>query len=617
MATMAMVNPSERSGLNPRRSLVLLRLSPSPHKSPNLGTIKVCFYWKAGRCTRHPCPFLHGVPQHPNVGSMRKHSVGPDHLVPPVEKSHQGTGRVWRNPSAGPKPSAPSPKRVCMMKCPAVAVDRSVSTPKVACDRNVEVNGKTCTVATRKGGSGEIKPNANSKPNVPSSKGICKINQQCNAKPQAVPLNHYGCSVEDVCDSNLGSNAKAPAVATNKDSKEINEGEARLCGNTREVICKNFISGNCSNGESCRDKHSWCISDSFSLLACLGGHSKAVTGITMVSGYGKLFSGSNDKTVKIWDCWTRQCVQVVTMEGEVGCIISEGQGFLLGSLMLLRTQGSGLCLDSRQQHTLCWDRDKCCFKPAATLRGHKKAVFSFIVGAHRLYSGSMDCTIRVWDLATFQCTHTLTGHESVVMSLLCWDQFLFSCSLDGTVKVWAATEKNGIEVEYTHKEEHGVLVLHGMNDAKASPVLMCSCNDNVVRVYDLPSFNERGRIFSKEEVRILEIGPGGLFFTGDGAGELKDYVVGQKRDDSYFFLYNRTFSLSNLYKSLIFLSCSFFIIHMIPKKRDLQNNLGTTIVPSTISTQRFVMLGLSIEMYQYAILVLALQFQWIMMHMSM
>lgn len=39
--------------------------------------------------------------------------------------------------------------------------------------------------------------------------------------------------------------------------------------------------------------------------------------------------------------------------------------------------------------------DKCCFEPAATLRGHKKAVVSFIVGAHRLYSGSMDCTIRV------------------------------------------------------------------------------------------------------------------------------------------------------------------------------------------------------------------------------
>nr|CAD1830249.1 unnamed protein product [Ananas comosus var. bracteatus] len=410
-------------------------------------TIKVCFYWKAGRCTRHPCPFLHGVPQHPNVGSMRKRSVGPDHLVPPVEKSHQGTGRVWRNPSAGPQPSAPSPKRVCMMKCPAVAVDGSVPTPKVVCNRNVEVNGKACTVATRK-----------------------------------------------------------------------------------ELPGQTFL----------------CISDSFSLLACLGGHSKAVTGITMVSGYGKLFSGSNDKTVKIWDCWTGQCVQVVTMEGEVGCIISEGQWVLVGvpnavkawnlqasidvtlegpkgQVYALIVGNNTLFAGTEDGSIWAWkpNPDKCCFEPAAALRGHKKAVVSFIVGAHRLYSGSMDCTIRVWDLATLQCTHTLTGHESVVMSLLCWDQFLFSCSLDGTVKVWAATGKNGIEVEYTHKEEHGVLVLHGVNDAKASPVLMCSCNDNVVRVYDLPSFNERGRIFSKEEVRILEIGPGGLFFTGDGAGELK------------------------------------------------------------------------------------------------
>nr|CAD1830351.1 unnamed protein product [Ananas comosus var. bracteatus] len=353
-----------------------------------------------------------------------------------------------------------------------------------------------------------------------------------------MPVNHYACSVEDVCDSNLGSNGKAPAVATNKDSEEMNKGEARLCGNTRELL----------------------------LVGSSWGHSKAVTGITMVSGFGKLFSGSNDKTVKIWDCWTGQCVQVVTMEGEVGCIISEGQWVFVGlpnavkawnlqdsidvtlegpkgQVYALIVGNNTLFAGTQDGSIWAWkpNPDKCCFEPAATLRGHKKAVVSFIVGAHRLYSGSGDCTIRVWDFATLQCTHTLTGHESVVMSLLCWDQFLFSCSLDGTVKVWAAAENNGIEVEYTHKEEHivcleqfhgvilveisiystRVLVLHGVNDAKASPVLMCSCNDNVVRVYDLPSFNERGRIFSKEEVRTLEIGPGGLFFTGDGAGELK------------------------------------------------------------------------------------------------
>ncbi|KAL6004689.1 hypothetical protein ACLOJK_005244 [Asimina triloba] len=132
------------------------------------------------------------------------------------------------------------------------------------------------------------------------------------------------------------------------------------------------------------------------------------------------------------------------------------------------------------------------FEPAATLLGHNLTVVSLIVGgAQRLYSASMDNTIRVWDLGTFQCLQTRTDHTSVVMSLLCWDQFLLSCSLDQTIKVWAATESGSIEVTYTHNAEHGVLGLCGMNDAQAKPVLMCACDDNAVRVYDLPSKEEK------------------------------------------------------------------------------------------------------------------------------
>uniref|UniRef100_UPI0030E0A0BF cytochrome c biogenesis protein n=1 Tax=Aechmea fasciata TaxID=326768 RepID=UPI0030E0A0BF len=77
------------------------------------------------------------------------------------------------------------------------------------------------------------------------------------------------------------------------------------------------------------------------------------------------------------------------------------------------------------------------------------------------------------------------------------------------------------------------------------------------------------------------------------------------------------FPLSNLYESLIFLSCSFFIIHIIPKLRNLKNDLSTIIAPSTILTQGFAMSGLSTEMHQSAILVPALQSQWLMMHVSM
>nr|YP_009249083.1 cytochrome c heme attachment protein [Baxteria australis]AMW67135.1 cytochrome c heme attachment protein [Baxteria australis] len=77
------------------------------------------------------------------------------------------------------------------------------------------------------------------------------------------------------------------------------------------------------------------------------------------------------------------------------------------------------------------------------------------------------------------------------------------------------------------------------------------------------------------------------------------------------------FPLSNLYESLIFLSCSFFFIHIIPKIRNHKNDLNTITTPSTIFTQGFATSGLSTEMHQSEILVPALQSQWLMMHVTM
>nr|YP_009176557.1 cytochrome c heme attachment protein [Sobralia aff. bouchei HTK-2015]ALJ02029.1 cytochrome c heme attachment protein [Sobralia aff. bouchei HTK-2015] len=77
------------------------------------------------------------------------------------------------------------------------------------------------------------------------------------------------------------------------------------------------------------------------------------------------------------------------------------------------------------------------------------------------------------------------------------------------------------------------------------------------------------------------------------------------------------FPLSNLYESLIFLSWSFSIIHMIPYFGNKKNDLSAITAPSAIFTQGFATSGLSTEMHQPAILVPALQSQWLMMHVSM
>lgn len=84
------------------------------------------------------------------------------------------------------------------------------------------------------------------------------------------------------------------------------------------------------------------------------------------------------------------------------------------------------------------------------------------------------------------------------------------------------------------------------------------------------------------------------------------------------WIYSGHFPLSNLYESLIFLSWAFAIIHIVSyfnKKK--KNHLNAITAPSAIFIQGFATSGLLNNMPQSAILVPALQSQWLMMHVSM
>nr|YP_008576352.1 cytochrome c biogenesis protein [Eucalyptus melliodora]YP_008576437.1 cytochrome c biogenesis protein [Eucalyptus polybractea]YP_008576522.1 cytochrome c biogenesis protein [Eucalyptus cladocalyx]YP_010225958.1 cytochrome c biogenesis protein [Eucalyptus aenea]YP_010226043.1 cytochrome c biogenesis protein [Eucalyptus albens]YP_010226128.1 cytochrome c biogenesis protein [Eucalyptus albopurpurea]YP_010226213.1 cytochrome c biogenesis protein [Eucalyptus behriana]YP_010226298.1 cytochrome len=83
------------------------------------------------------------------------------------------------------------------------------------------------------------------------------------------------------------------------------------------------------------------------------------------------------------------------------------------------------------------------------------------------------------------------------------------------------------------------------------------------------------------------------------------------------WIYSGHFPLSDLYESLIFLSWSFSVIHMVPYFKKHKNYLSTITAPSTIFTQGFATSGLLTEMHQSEIVVPALQSQWLMMHVSM
>nr|YP_010345987.1 cytochrome c heme attachment protein [Solanum cucullatum]UNZ89736.1 cytochrome c heme attachment protein [Solanum cucullatum] len=77
------------------------------------------------------------------------------------------------------------------------------------------------------------------------------------------------------------------------------------------------------------------------------------------------------------------------------------------------------------------------------------------------------------------------------------------------------------------------------------------------------------------------------------------------------------FPLSDLYESLIFLSWSFSLIHIIPYFKKNVLILSKITGPSAILTQGFATSGILPEIHQSGILIPALQSEWLIMHVSM
>ncbi|KAL0458458.1 UNVERIFIED_CONTAM: Zinc finger CCCH domain-containing protein 17 [Sesamum latifolium] len=260
--------------------------------------------------------------------------------------------------------------------------------------------------------------------------------------------------------------------------------------------CKYWVTGNCVHGDKCKDLHSWFSGSGFTLLRKLEGHTKAITGISLPSGSDKLYSCSKDKSIRAWDSHTGQAWKLQT-EAEFSF------GLLPGLVCSMVLDDDKLFAGMEDGSLLMWklNLETVTLEAVEKRKEHNGAICSLVLGSNnRLYSGSRDGTIRVWDRQNLQCLHTLYGHTRDVMAVILLDNYLLSASLDNTLK--------------------GFIALCGIHDAEDKPILLCSCNDNTVRLYDLPSFTERGRIYSKREVEVIEIGRDGLFFTGDASGEI-------------------------------------------------------------------------------------------------
>ncbi|CAO3578793.1 unnamed protein product [Absidia cylindrospora] len=71
-----------------------------------------------------------------------------------------------------------------------------------------------------------------------------------------------------------------------------------------------------------------------------------------------------------------------------------------------------------------------------TLFGHVEGVWGLAYDTLRVVSGSHDKTIRVWDMDSGRCMHALEGHNGPVTAIALSDTKIISCSDDGDVRIW-------------------------------------------------------------------------------------------------------------------------------------------------------------------------------------
>ena len=70
-----------------------------------------------------------------------------------------------------------------------------------------------------------------------------------------------------------------------------------------------------------------------------------------------------------------------------------------------------------------------------THAGHTDAVRALATSDNKLFSGSYDGTVKVWDVVTLECLKTLAGHTGPVRTLVSSGGHMFSGSYDKTVRL--------------------------------------------------------------------------------------------------------------------------------------------------------------------------------------
>lgn len=222
-------------------------------------------------------------------------------------------------------------------------------------------------------------------------------------------------------------------------------------------------------------------------------------------GRALLASGSADKTIRIWDTTTGDCLCTLRGHTDAVCSLSAADGNRLVSASWDKTARVWLLDASGEESDVS---AKC----VATLTGHQAAVWDALLlpSTGVVVTCSADRTLKLWNVGSGSCTSTVTGHTDVVRALAALPfGGLISVANDSSARLWKWEQSAGLTLSSAASDVHDgnfvytvdARVLAGSGDSSAVTVASGG-EDNALRVSGV-TIESDGRTLQLQTVQTV------------------------------------------------------------------------------------------------------------------
>lgn len=232
---------------------------------------------------------------------------------------------------------------------------------------------------------------------------------------------------------------------TNNNSKQASKGRSN---NELAIVNNNTKSISLGNKAAVMPKPKW--HPPWKLYRVISGHLGWVRCIAFEPGNEWFVTGSNDRTIKIWDLATAKLKLSLTGH------ISSVRGVAVSS------RNPYLFSCGEDKLVKCWDLEQ--NKVIRHYHGHLSACYALDLHPtiDILVSCGRDSVARVWDMRTKANVMTLSGHNNTVADVKCQavEPQVITASHDTTVRLWDLAAGKTRAVLTNHKKSARALALH-------------------------------------------------------------------------------------------------------------------------------------------------------------